>query len=103
MLEEDAARFDAFLKENDLKVQEAIRQGELEAKRKNDKVQEIKRLNANITIARGELGKREERLSDCERYKEFLDGLTPPEFSKSRMKSERSPSGATRGAAGEAG
>ena len=42
MLEEDAARFDAFLKENDLKVQEAIRQGELEAKRKNDKVQEIK-------------------------------------------------------------
>ena len=80
MLEEDAARFDAFLKENDLKVQEAIRQGELEAKRKNDKVQEIKRLNANITIARGELGKREERLNDCERYKEFLDGLTPPEF-----------------------
>ena len=80
MLEEDAARFDAFLKENDLKVQEAIRQGELEAKRKNDKVQEIKRLNANITIARGELGKREEQLNDCERYKEFLDGLTPPEF-----------------------
>ena len=104
MLEEDAARFDAFLKENDLKVQEAIRQGELEAKRKNDKVQEIKRLNANITIARGELGKREERLNDCERYKEFLDGLTPPEFFEEQDEIRRGRRAARRAArAGEAG
>jgi hypothetical protein len=32
MLEEDALRFDAFLKENDQKVQEAIKRAELEAK-----------------------------------------------------------------------
>ena len=38
MLEEDALRFDAFLKENDEKVQEAIKKAEVEAKLKQDKV-----------------------------------------------------------------
>ena len=38
MLEEDALRFDAFLKENDEKVQEAIKKAETEAKAKQDKV-----------------------------------------------------------------
>lgn len=37
MLEEDAERFDAFLKENDEKVQEAIKRAEVEAKAKQDK------------------------------------------------------------------
>lgn len=38
MLEEDAMRFDAFLKENDEKVQEAIKHADTEAKAKQDKV-----------------------------------------------------------------
>lgn len=38
MLEEDALRFDSFLKENDEKVQEAIKKAEVEAKAKQDKV-----------------------------------------------------------------
>lgn len=38
MLEEDALRFDAFLKENDEKVQEAIKHADTEAKSKQDKV-----------------------------------------------------------------
>lgn len=38
MLEEDAQRFDAFLKENDEKVQEAIKHADAEAKAKHDKV-----------------------------------------------------------------
>lgn len=38
MLEEDGLRFDAFLKENDKKVQEAIKRADVEAKSKQDKV-----------------------------------------------------------------
>jgi hypothetical protein len=38
MLEEDALRFDAFLKENDENVQEAIKHADTEAKAKQDKV-----------------------------------------------------------------
>ena len=79
-LVEDARRFDAFLKENDLRVQQAIRAGEHEAKRKNEKAAEIKRLAADIVVAEAALSKREERREDCERYKAFLDSLTPAEF-----------------------
>ncbi|KIY99393.1 Coiled-coil domain-containing protein 37 [Monoraphidium neglectum] len=89
MLEEDAVRFDAFLKENDEKVQEAIRRAEAEAKAKADRVAEIKRLNGAIAALRSELGKKEEALADCGRregraagpgsYQGFLDSVTPQE------------------------
>ena len=85
---EDARRFDAFLKENDLRVQQAIRAGEHEAKRKNEKAAEIKRLAADIVVAEAALSKREEavartasgtgvsRQSDARRV--FLRRLTAP-------------------------
>ncbi|WIA23525.1 hypothetical protein OEZ85_000262 [Tetradesmus obliquus] len=80
MLEEDGLRFDAFLKENDEKVQEAIKRADTEAKAKQDKALEIKRLNAAIAGLRSELNKQEEALEDCRRYKEFLDSVTPKEW-----------------------
>ena len=80
MLEEDALRFDAFLKENDEKVQEAIKRAEMEAKAKQDKLLEIKRLNTAIAALRSEMNKHEEQLEDCKRYKEFMDTITPPEW-----------------------
>ena len=38
MLEEDAARFDTFLKENDERVQAALRKADAEARGKQEKV-----------------------------------------------------------------
>lgn len=38
IVEEDEKRFDRFLKENDRKLQEAIKKAELEVRRKQDKV-----------------------------------------------------------------
>eukprot|EP00775_Hariotina_reticulata_P009162 gene9162-9328_t len=80
MLEEDGLRFDAFLKDNDEKVQEAIKRADVEAKAKQDKVFEIKRLNAAITSLKSELNKQEEALEDCRRYKDFLNSVTPKEW-----------------------
>ena len=37
MIEEDAIKFDAFLKENDEKVQQALKSAETEAKKKQEK------------------------------------------------------------------
>mmetsp|Transcript_33784 Transcript_33784/g.56713 ORF Transcript_33784/g.56713 Transcript_33784/m.56713 type:complete len:611 (+) Transcript_33784:2-1834(+) len=89
MLEEDALRFDAFLKENDMKAVEAIKKAEIETKAKADKVQEIKRLNGQIATIKSEMSKYEEQLEDCRKYKEFLDRLTPPEwFQGQREKKE---------------
>ncbi len=50
MQEEDAIRFDTFLKENDKKAHEAIKRAEKETKAKTDKVQEQKRLNQQIQM-----------------------------------------------------
>lgn len=38
VVEEDEKRFDRFLKDNDRKLQEAIKKAELEVRRKQDKV-----------------------------------------------------------------
>jgi len=80
MLEEDALRFDSFLKENDLKVQEAVKRADAETKAKMEQIQEIKRLTGEIESMTSELSKFEEQLDDCKHYKAFIDSLTPPEF-----------------------
>jgi hypothetical protein len=95
-LEEDAARFDAFLKDNNMKTMEATRRykvksyanhhcdifhrADAETKLKLEKVQEIKRLNNEIASIKNELTKYDEQLDECRKYKEFLDKLTPPEW-----------------------
>mmetsp|Transcript_9230 Transcript_9230/g.19522 ORF Transcript_9230/g.19522 Transcript_9230/m.19522 type:complete len:542 (-) Transcript_9230:246-1871(-) len=80
MLEEDAIRFDTFLKENDKKAHEAIKKAEKETKLKQDKVQEIKKLNQAIQVVQSDMSKHKEALEDCLKYKQFLDSLTPREF-----------------------
>uniref|UniRef100_A0A7S4F2N3 DUF4200 domain-containing protein n=1 Tax=Chrysotila carterae TaxID=13221 RepID=A0A7S4F2N3_CHRCT len=80
MLEEDALRFDQFLKDNDQKAVQAIKKAEAETKAKAEKVQEIKKLNAQITQIKSDMSKFEEQLEDCRKYKNFLDKLTPPEW-----------------------
>ena len=86
MLEEDAIRFDTFLKENDKKAHEAIKRAEMETKAKQEKVQEIKKLNQQIQLVQSEMSKLNEQLEDCMRYKNFLDSLTPPEWFEKQAK-----------------
>ncbi|KAJ3106645.1 Coiled-coil domain-containing protein 38, partial [Physocladia obscura] len=59
-LEEDAAKFDAFLKENDKNSVEAIKKAELETKAKLEKIQEIKKLNLQIMAIRSDMSKNED-------------------------------------------
>ncbi len=80
MLEEDAVRFDTFLKENDKKAHEAIKKAEKETKAKADRVSEIKKLNQQIQLVQSDMSKLKEQLEDCLKYKAFLDGLTPVEW-----------------------
>jgi DNA repair exonuclease SbcCD ATPase subunit len=80
MLEEDASRFELFLKMNDQKAVDAIRKAEAETKSKQDKVQEIKKLNAQIAAVKSEMAKYDESLEECQAYKKFLDELTPQDY-----------------------
>eukprot|EP01006_Ploeotia_vitrea_P033676 TRINITY_DN65621_c10_g2_i3.p1 TRINITY_DN65621_c10_g2~~TRINITY_DN65621_c10_g2_i3.p1 ORF type:complete len:553 (+),score=326.43 TRINITY_DN65621_c10_g2_i3:863-2521(+) len=79
MLDEDATRFDAFLRENDRKAHEAMQRADRETKLKQEKIAELKKLNQQITKVEGEMNKHEDELKLCTKYKAFLDKLTPPE------------------------
>jgi hypothetical protein len=80
MLEADAQRFESFLKKNDAQAVAAIKNAEQETKLKQDRVQEIKKLTAQIAAVNSETTKYAESLAECQSYKEFLDDLTPQEW-----------------------
>ncbi|KAJ3297576.1 Coiled-coil domain-containing protein 38 [Borealophlyctis nickersoniae] len=90
-LEEDAAKFDAFLKENDKNSVEAIKRAEMETKAKLEKIQEIKKLNVQIMSIRSDMSKNEDQLKDLQRYRQFLDKLTPREFFEEQAKAKKKP------------
>jgi len=83
-LEEDAAMFDEFLKENDKNSVEAIKIAEAETKAKLEKVGEIKKINAQMMAIKSEISKYEDTLKEYQLYKKFLEALTPPEWLKSK-------------------
>ncbi|KAJ3236224.1 Coiled-coil domain-containing protein 38 [Chytriomyces hyalinus] len=88
-LEEDAAKFDAFLKENDKNSVEAIKKAELETKAKLEKIQDIKKLNLQIMTIRSDMSKNEDQLKDLQKYRQFLDKLTPREFFEENLKGSK--------------
>eukprot|EP00727_Mastigamoeba_balamuthi_P008533 m51a1_g4301 hypothetical protein (484) ;mRNA; f:12217-13992 len=92
-MEEEATRFDALTKEYTLKAMEATKKAEAETKTKLERQTELKKLNVSIATLRSEIAKYDERLEDCRRYKEFLDGLTPPDWlaRHSQQTAERKP------------
>ena len=91
MLEEDAMRFDAFLKENDRRAHLAIRRAELETKDKQDKTLQVKRLKAEVERVEHEIQKADAQLKSCKKYKEFLDARTPPEHLEAALREQEAP------------
>lgn len=85
-LEEDAAMFDEFLKENDKNSVEAIKIAEAETKLKLEKVAEIKKINAQMMAIKSEISKNEDTLKEYMLYKQFLDSLTPQEWKDQKRK-----------------
>ncbi|RMX58693.1 hypothetical protein pdam_00009492 [Pocillopora damicornis] len=87
-LEEDAAMFDEFLKENDKNSVEAIKIAEAETKLKLEKVAEIKKINAQMMAIKSEISKNEDTLKEYMLYKQFLDSLTPQEWKDDKRKAK---------------
>ena len=87
-LEEDAAMFDEFLKENDKNAVEAIKIAEEETKKKNKKLDEIKKINGQMNDIKSEIAKYEETLKDYQLYRGFLESLIPAEVQEERIKAK---------------
>lgn len=92
ILEENAQKFDEFLKDNDMKAVEAMRRAETQTKEKTERVSEIKRLNAQIQAIKSQMAADEEKLEEWRKYKDFLLALTPEEWKaeqRERIRGER--------------
>ena len=89
MLQEDQDKFEEFLKKNDKMAHQAIAKAEKETKAKQDKMQEIKKLNAQIMQIKSRKLKAQEALEDCNRYREFLESITPAEYKADQMQLKR--------------
>lgn len=88
MLEEDAVRFDAFLKENDKSAHASLREAEEQAKLKAAKAMDLKRVKHQLGAVAAEKTKLQEILNDFEMYKDFLEALTPKEWIDSQLKQQ---------------
>ncbi|XP_034739311.1 cilia- and flagella-associated protein 100-like isoform X2 [Etheostoma cragini] len=84
IIERDNFNFEEFLRENEKKSVEARTFFEHEAKSKQEKNTQIKKLTAEIGIVKSELEKYEEILIDYKRYKKLLFELSPPEWQEAQ-------------------
>ncbi|KAL3318485.1 Cilia- and flagella-associated protein 100 [Cichlidogyrus casuarinus] len=89
-LEQDAALFDEFLKENDRNSVEAIALAEQQTKKRIHLNDEIKQLNSQILQIKADINRYEEKLKDYKVYGQFLEELVPePQKSERRSKREQ--------------
>ncbi|KAG7223588.1 hypothetical protein INR49_028481 [Caranx melampygus] len=76
--------FEEFLRENEKKSLEARTFFDREAKSKQEKNAEIKKVTAEIGTIKSEIAKFEEILIDYKRYKDLLFKLSPPEWQEAQ-------------------
>ncbi|XP_061758153.1 cilia- and flagella-associated protein 100 [Nerophis ophidion] len=84
LIEKDNQSFEQFLKDNEKKSMEARTFFEQEARSKEEKNTDIKKLTSEISKLRSELSNYEETLQEYKRYKELLLKLSPPDWQEAQ-------------------
>jgi len=79
-LEEDTVRFEAHLQSRMQKRELGKKDAEINAKRTHERRQKIKHLKQQIATVQVEIGKFKDVREECQRYKKFLEDLTPEEW-----------------------
>ena len=75
-------QFRSFLENDNQLTADARRASEMKAKERLDVAIKIKQISSEISALRNEIAHHEEKYNECERYREFLEGLTPPDWRK---------------------
>lgn len=86
MLDDDIAKFDAFLQANDAKAHEAVRFAEEMTQKKQEKQQKIRALKAQIASYEVSISKQREVLDEYVAYRSFLERLTPQDWIEAHRK-----------------
>ncbi|CAH8581467.1 unnamed protein product [Schistosoma turkestanicum] len=83
-LEQDAALFDEFLKENDKSSVEAVANSEQEARKRAMMVDKIKQLTIHKSQINAEITRLKETVKDYKHFREFLERLVPEPYYSQR-------------------
>jgi hypothetical protein len=73
-------QFHAFLDADSTSLTEARRAAENKAKQRLEVSLRIRQVSAQISSLRSDIAHHEEKFQECEGYKEFIEGITPPEW-----------------------
>ncbi|MES1907523.1 MAG: hypothetical protein MHM6MM_000628 [Cercozoa sp. M6MM] len=80
LLEEDAVKFDAFLKENDKLAHDSIQRHEKASMEKQEATNELKKLQHDVGRIRNDILRLRGSLEQCLKYRRFLNSCTPLEW-----------------------
>ena len=75
-------QFTNFLEHDGKQTMLARQEAENKAKERIELSLQIKQISNEISSVRNEIAHQDERLAECEQYKNFLDSLTPPDWKK---------------------
>jgi len=85
MLDEDTKKFEEFRQGLFAKGRNIGNEAEMYAKKKADKHQRIKQLRQQISAIQSEVAKLGEQKDENEKYKQFLELVTPPEWKQQQV------------------
>lgn len=84
-LQNTHSKFNDFLRQSNMEQDAAVRRADIETKAKQEKMQEVKKLNGQILLIEIEKKKNDEQMEQCAEYKTFLDKLTPSQWFKDTL------------------
>ena len=84
-LQNTHSKFNDFLRQSNMEQDAAVRRADIETKAKQEKMQEVKKLNGQILLIEIEKKKNDEQMEQCAEFKAFLDRLTPPQWFKDTL------------------
>eukprot|EP00758_Cryptobia_borreli_P008074 Tbor_TRINITY_DN5355_c4_g2::TRINITY_DN5355_c4_g2_i1::g.4673::m.4673 len=79
-LQNTHSKFNDFLRQSNMEQDAAVKRADIETKAKQEKMQEVKKLNGQILLIEIEKNKNDEQMKQCTEFKEFLDRVTPPQW-----------------------
>eukprot|EP00931_Biecheleriopsis_adriatica_P073183 TRINITY_DN47522_c0_g1_i1.p1 TRINITY_DN47522_c0_g1~~TRINITY_DN47522_c0_g1_i1.p1 ORF type:complete len:624 (+),score=190.65 TRINITY_DN47522_c0_g1_i1:105-1976(+) len=89
VLDDDAKAFEDYLQDRITRAQDATKDSEKWAKSKLDKLSQIKNIKAQIAGVQSETSKLREVRVECEKYKAFLEKLTPAEWKEGQIEKKK--------------
>lgn len=81
-LQNTHGKFNDFLRQSNMEQDAAVKRADIETKAKQEKMQEVKKLNGQILLIEIEKKKNDEQMEQCAEFKSFLDKLTPAQWFK---------------------